>query len=298
MCSVGNEDGYWLRRHARPRSSRLVKVLMVRVEHLSGAREGMARLPIVRQLRCARFRRLRPLSNGRQRGLPIVRHYWAQFLERHREDIRGRGLEIGTTETIRHYGGPALIGADAIDLARHNPEVTVVADLTKGDELPGDAYDCFVNQFTMHLIYDLDSALYHSLRLLKPGGVLLANFPSVEYCFSRGLDMGTGAPLFVFWQFTPLQVENLLRRCGLADADFELEIFGNLFTRVAYQMNMPADELTRAELDHVDPGHPLLICARVVKPAGWNMARPAPVTPWLPDVAPARWNPVAGHYAA
>src|SRR5439155_1180311 len=89
-------------------------------------------------------------------------------------------------------------GADAIDLARHNPEVTVVADLTKGDELPGDAYDCFVNQFTMHLIYDLDSALYHSLRVLKPGGVLLANFPSVEYCFSRGLDMGT-APVVLLY---------------------------------------------------------------------------------------------------
>jgi SAM-dependent methyltransferase len=265
---------------------------------VADVRALVARLPLLRQLRCARLRRLSPLANGQQHGLPIVRHYWAQFLAGHRADIHGRGLEIGTTETIRHYGGAALTGADAIDLASHNPEVTVVADLTKADELPGNVYDCFVNQFTMHLIYDLDSALYHSLRLLKPGGVLLANFPSVEYCFSRGLDMGTGAPLFVFWQFTPLQVENLLRRLGLADADFELELFGNLFTRVAYQMNMPAEELTRTELDYVDPGHPLLICARVVKPTGWNVPTPAPLTPWLPDVAPARWNPVTGHYAA
>ena len=264
----------------------------------AGASVPVARLPVVRQLRCAQLRRLRPLANGRQRGLPIVRHYWAHFLESHGADIRGRGLEIGTTKTIRLYGGSALTGADAIDLAQHNPEVTVVADLTRADDLPGDSYDCFVNQFTMHLIYDLDSALYHSLRLLKPGGVLLANFPSVEYCFDRGLDMGTGAPLFVFWQFTPLHVENLLRRCGLADTDFELELFGNLFTRVAYLMNMPAEELTRAELEHVDPAHPLLICARVVKPAGWNVRRPEPRAPWLPDVAPARWNPVTGHYEA
>jgi SAM-dependent methyltransferase len=258
----------------------------------------VSRMPVVRQLRCTQLRRLHPLANGRQRGLPIVRHYWAKFLEGHRADIRGRGLEIGTTETIRHYGGSALTSADAIDLAPHTPEVTVVADLTKADELPGDSYDCFVNQFTMHLIYDLDSALYHSIRLLKPGGVMLANFPSVEYCFDRGLDMGTGGRLFVFWQFTPLQVENLLRRCDLAHADFSLELFGNLFTRVAYQMNIPADELTRDELNHVDPGHPLLICARIVKPKGWSVARPTPLTPWLPDVTPARWNPVTGHYAA
>jgi hypothetical protein len=109
--------------------------------------------------------------------------------------------------------------------------------------------------------------------------------------------MGTGAPLFVFWQFTPLHVENLLRGAGLAAADFELEVYGNLFTRVAYQMNVPTEELTAAELEHVDPGHPLLICARVVKPADWEAARPERRTPWVPYIAPARWNPVTGHYA-
>jgi SAM-dependent methyltransferase len=255
------------------------------------------RLPLVRRLRCVDLRRLHPLGDGRQRGLPIVRHFWAQFLEQHRADIRGRGLEIGTTATIRQYGGASLTDADAIDLVSHSPEITVVADLTEADGVAADTYDCFVNQFTMHLIYDLDSALYHSLRILKPGGVLLVNFPSVEYCFARGLDMGTGAPLFVFWQFTALQVENLLRRAGLSDGDFELELYGNLFTRVAYQMNMPAEELTRDELEYADPGHPLLICVRAVKPAGWDMPRPEQRTPWVPDVTPARWNPVTGHYA-
>ena len=256
------------------------------------------RLPLVRQLRCAQLRRLRPLADGRQQGLPIVRYYWARFLDKYRSDIRGRGLEIGSTSTIRHYGGGALTHADAIDLDAHSPEITVVADLTQADEVASDMYDCFVNQFTTHLIYDLDSALYHSLRILKPGGTLLVNFPSIEYCFSRGLDMGTGAALYVFWQFTSLQVENLFRRAGLSDSDFELELYGNLFTRVAYQMNMPAEELTAAELDYVDPGHALLICVRAVKPSGWDVPRPEHLTPWVPSVTPARWNPVTGHYAA
>jgi SAM-dependent methyltransferase len=225
-----------------------------------------------------------------------VRYYWAEFLDEHQADIRGRGLEVGTTETIRRYGGPALERAEAIDLAPH-AEVTVVADLTNADDVPSDTYDCFVIQFTMHLIYDLDSALFHSLRILEPGGTLLVNFPSVEYFFARGLDMGTGGPLFVFWQFTPLQVENLFRRAGLSDGAFEIELFGNLFTRVAYQMNMPAEELTDEELDFVDPGHPLLICVRAVKPHGWDAPRPKHKTPWVPSVEPARWNPITGHYA-
>jgi Methyltransferase domain len=257
-----------------------------------------SRLPVVRHLRCIRFRRLRPLADGRQRGVPIVRYYWSQFLEKHRADVRGRALEVGTTETIRHYGGAALTEAAAIDLAPHSADVKIVADLTKADEVESEAFDCFVNQFTMHLIYDLQSALYHSVRILRTGGTLLVNFPSVEYCFSRGLDMGTGAPLFVFWQFTPLQVENLLRGAGLSEDDFDVQIFGNLFTRVAYQLNLSAEELTQDELDHVDEGHPLLICVRASKPPGWHIPKPERQAPWVPTAAPARWNPVTGHYAA
>lgn len=257
----------------------------------------VARLPLVRRLRCVQFRRLRPLGNGRQRGLPIVRHYWDQFLGEHQADIRGRALEVGTTETIRRFGASALTHADALDLSRHNSEITVVADLTRANGIASGTYDCFVNQFTMHLIYDLDSALYHSLRILRPGGTMLVNFPSIEYCFENGLDMGTGSPLYVFWQFTPLQVENLLRRAGLSEDDFELKLYGNLFTRVAYQMNVPAEELTRDELEYVDPGHPLLVCVRAVRPTVWNATEPEHREPWLPRTTPARWNPVSGHYA-
>ena len=62
-------------------------------------------------------------------------------------------------------------------------------------------------------------------------------------------------------------------------------------------MNLPAEELTGGELAYADPGHPLLICARAVKPTGWDIPSPTPVTPWVPHVTPARWNEITGHYA-
>jgi glycosyltransferase involved in cell wall biosynthesis len=257
----------------------------------------LRRLPVVRQVRWLQLRRLRPLGNGRQRGTPVVRYYWARFLDRYRSDIRGEGLEIGTTLTLRQYGGDAVTRADALDLAAHSPEITAVADLTRADALPANQYDCFINQFTMHLIYDVDAALYHSIRMLKPGGVLLVNFPCVDYYLPAGLDMATGRPMFMYWWFTPIQVENLLRRAGLSAADYKVEVFGNLFSRIAYQMNLPAEELATHELEHVDPGHPLLICVRALKPAEWRVSEPAYRDPWRPETTPAQWNPVTGHYA-
>jgi glycosyltransferase involved in cell wall biosynthesis/SAM-dependent methyltransferase len=257
----------------------------------------LRRLPVARQLRWLRLRRLAPLNSGRQTGTAVVRYYWARFLERHRSDIRGAGLEIGTTDTLRRYGGDALSRADALDVAAHGPEITVVADLARADGVPADQYDCFVNQFTMHLIYDVEAALYHSVRILKPGGVLLVNFPCVDYYFPRGLDMGTGRPMFMYWWFTPLHVENLLRRAGLPPGVCRVEIYGNLLARVAYQMNLPAEELTRRELDVVDPGHPLLICVRAVKPTDWRAVVPAYRGSWQPETTPAQWSPLTGHYA-
>jgi SAM-dependent methyltransferase len=256
------------------------------------------RLPGLRQLRCIEFRRLRPLQDGRRRGTAVVRYYWARFLQEHRADIRGRGLEVGATSTIRRYGGANLLQADAIDLSPHSEEVTVVADLSRADEVPSDTWDCFVNQFTMHLIYDVPAALYHAVRLLKPGGALLVNFPCVDYYFPTGLDMGTGRPLFLYWWFTPIQVDTVLRSLGLGDGDYRLQTYGNLFARIAYQLNVPAEELTTRELDTVDAGHPLLICARIVKPSGWAGPKPCYRDPWVPATTPSRWNPLTGHYGS
>jgi SAM-dependent methyltransferase len=261
-------------------------------------RSGWRRLPLVRQLRGVTFRRLRPLREGRQTGTAVVRYHWARFLEEHRSDIRGRALEVGATSTIRRYGGPNLVRADAIDLSPHGPDVTVAADLSRADAVPSDTWDCFVNQFTMHVIYDVDAALYHAVRILRPGGVLLVNFPCVDYYFPTGLDMGTGRPMFLYWWFTPIHVETLLRRAGLHDGDYRLQVYGNLFTRIAYQLNMPAEELTRRELETVDPGHPLLICVRAVKPIGWRADRPCYRDPWTPPGQPVRWDPVTGHYGS
>lgn len=258
---------------------------------------GWRRWPVIRQLRFARLRRLSPLRNGGPNGTSVVRYYWARFLEQHAADIRGRALEIGETSTIRRYGGAALAQAEALDLAAHSPEVTVVADLSRADHVPGETYDCFVNQFTTAVVYDIEAALYHAIRLLKPGGVLLINFWCLDFYFHRGLDMGTGGSLYMHWWFTPLQVSDLLHRLRLSEQDYTLQIYGNLLTRFAFLVNLPAEELTQAELDYADPGQPLLICARIVRPADWRAARPVYRDPaWLPADVPVTLSPTTRHY--
>ena len=253
--------------------------------------------PLIRHMRGVMLRRLAPLDAGRGGELSVIRYYWAEFLEQQRGDFRGRALEVGETATVRFYGGDALTRADAIDLSPHSPEVAVVADLARANDAPGEQYDCFLLQFTTNVIYDIESALYHAVRLLRPGGVLLTNFWCTDFYFHKGLDMGTGGALYMHWFFTPIQAQNLLHRLGLGEDDFRLTVYGNLLTKTAFLMNLPAQELTARERDHCDPHQPLLICARIVRPVGWRQTPPTPVSPsWLPAGKPMPMHPQTGHF--
>ena len=253
--------------------------------------------PVIRHLRALELRRLKPIAEGRHGPMSVIRYYWADFLEQHRADFQGRALEIGETSTIRYYGGERLTQAEAIDLSAHSDEVKVVADLCRAEQVAGDQYDCFLVQFTTNVLYDIEAALYHALRLLKPGGVLLTNFWTTDFYFADGLDMGTGAPLYMHHFFTPIQVENLLHKVGLGDADYQIRTYGNLLTKTAFLMNLPARDLTPHELDTVDPYQPLLICARMVKPATWQVAQPAYQDPlWLPTNPPLQTRQDTGHF--
>ena len=260
-------------------------------------RPSQRRWPWSRAWQGRQLWRLRPIDGGKSAGLSTIRYYWADFLEQHRADIHGHVLEIGETTTVRLYGGDRITQADALDLAPHSPEVRVVADLSRADHVPGDVYDCFVNQFTTCVIYDIEAALYHAIRLLKPGGVLLINFWCVDFYLHRGLDMGTGEPLYMHHWFTPIGVHDLLRRLTLDEQDYTLAIYGNLLSRMAFLVNLPAVTLTPAELAHQDSGQPLLICARIVKPHGWNPPPPAyRNAQWTPPIPPAQLHPDTGHY--
>jgi hypothetical protein len=109
--------------------------------------------------------------------------------------------------------------------------------------------------------------------------------------------MGTGEPLYMHHWFTPIEVQNMLRRLALGDDDFTLSVYGNLLTRMAFLMNLPARALTPQELQTVDRGQPLLICARIVKPVNWSATQPAYQDPcWLPTSRPDQLHPRTGHY--
>src|SRR5262249_20779629 len=155
------------------------------------------------------------------RGRPIDRRYIERFLHDHAADIRGHVLEVGDAAYTRAFGGENVTRSDVLHVSESAPEATIIADLSNGDDLPSEAFDCIILTQTLHLLYDLRKAVHTFHRMLKPAGVLLLTVPGVS-----AIDHGEWGPSW-HWSFTGTSLGKLLRDQFGADA-VQVSQFGNV----------------------------------------------------------------------
>lgn len=208
------------------------------------------------------LRRVTPMSRhfGYDRGgLPVDRYYIENFLARQAEDVKGRVLEIGDDSYTRQFGGDRVTTRDVLHVHENNPIATFVGDLTHAEQLPSDAFDCFILTQTLHLVYDFHSALKTIHRILKPGGVVLATVPGItQISADEWAD-------YWYWAFTMLSARQLFEEVFPADC-VQVESHGNVLAATAFLQGLAYQELKKEELDFRDRQYQLLITIRAVKP--------------------------------
>jgi SAM-dependent methyltransferase len=231
------------------------------VEKTTRWRYWRSKQPPARPVRFGDFRRVTPISRafGYERGRPVDRYYIENFLEAHASDIRGHVLEVGDDRYTRQFGGGRVVRSDVINLTADNPEVTIVADLTKAGIVPSDRFDCFILTQTLQFIYDLKAALATIHRVLKPGGVLLASFPVISQICRYDMDRWGD-----YWRFTSASAQRLLSEV-FQEAQVQVNAHGNVLAALCFMHGLCAEDLTQAELDFYDPDYQIVITARSVK---------------------------------
>lgn len=213
-------------------------------------------------VRFGSLRRLTPISTdfGYDRGQPIDRYYIENFLSSNSTDIRGRVLEIGDDTYTRRFGGDRVIKSDVLAVRRDNPKATIVADLSKAENIPSDAFDCIIFTQTLQYIYDVNAAVATLARILKPGGVTLATLPGISQI--SPIDMDRWGE---YWRFTTLSARRLFEDAfSLGHAD--VEAHGNVLSAIAFLHGLAAEELKNTELDYFDRNFELVITVRAVRP--------------------------------
>jgi SAM-dependent methyltransferase len=206
--------------------------------------------------RWGNMRRVEPFSTsfGFDRGTPVDRYYLDQFLERNRALITGRVLEVQVPSYTRRYGADVL-ESHTVDV---NPafNATYTCDLADAPHLPPDHYDCFLVPNTLQHLARLEPALQTMLRVVKPGGTILASAAGLLPLIPDGGD---------YWRLSADGWRRVLEsewpRCDLA-----IEAHGNCLAAVAAMYGLAQEELTSNELDAHDARYPLLVTIRCRKP--------------------------------
>lgn len=210
------------------------------------------------------LRRLEPFSDdwGYERGGPVDRHYIEAFLHAHREDVRGRVLEIGEDVYTRAFGDRRVDRADILQYEEgEQPGATFTGDLADAPHIPSDAFDCVILTQTLQLIYDARAALATVHRILRPGGVVLITTPGVTHVNRR--EPGSWGDQWC-WSFTVRSMERLLGE-RFQGGEVVVRSYGNLLSAAGFLYGMGQDDLTAAELDASDPDYVLLVAARARK---------------------------------
>ncbi len=209
----------------------------------------MRGLPIPRW---GNLRRVEPFSRtfGFERGTPIDRFYLHRFLEANRDAISGRVLEVQVPSYTQTYGHDIEV-SHTVDI---DPKfrATYTCDLADAPQIPSGGYDCFIVPNTLQHVADPGSVLRTMLRVVKPGGTVLASAAGLLPLIPDGDEL---------WRLTPEGWRRTLAR-EWPGCDVEVQGHGNCLAAIAAMHGLALEELHDHELLSTDVRYPVLVTIR------------------------------------
>ena len=246
---VGGTEG-------RSVSGRLWKLTPERLRRdLLRARRWLRRNRPGRRVRWGNIRRRAPFSTefALERGLPVDRHYIAEFVGTHARDIHGDVMEMSRSTYTSAYG-TAISSTTIVDIDRTNEQATLFCDLCEPGSLPASAFDAVVLTQTIQYLGALDGAIDNLWQSLRPGGVLLITAPALARDDPVGGD---------FWRFTPAGLRLALGERLPAEAAITVTGYGNAVGATAQILATAVEDVGAKHLAAHDPGYPVIVGARV-----------------------------------
>jgi SAM-dependent methyltransferase len=238
-------------------STHVRRVVPARVRRLV-RRRGLASWPPRGAINFGSLRRTKPISSdfGFDRGTPVDRRYIEAFLREHARDVRGRVLEVGDDRYASAFGRDAVDSVSVLNLVGTGAAKEIVDDLAHPRHLRPGAFDCVICVQTLHLVYELNTAIETLAEILRPNGVLLATVPGISQISSE-----RGQPWQDHWRLTCASAAQAFGD-AFGPENVSVRGYGNVLTSVAFLHGIAAEELTAKELDVRDAAYDLLVGVR------------------------------------
>lgn len=188
---------------------------------------------------------------GRSRGTSVDRYYLTKFVEKHREHVVGKTLEIGGLRTNKAQYQFPVDEYVAVDL-EPGPLVDVVGDVHDPALFDAHAFDSVVAFNVLEHCPEPQRVVDNMARWLKPGGRAFTMTPAAQRVHLTPAD---------FWRPMPQGLGFLFRHFAHVD----VVAYGNLMTMIASLAGIAREELTPEQLDAHHPDFPVAVCVSAQK---------------------------------
>lgn len=199
---------------------------------------------------------VQPIVNSwDERGMSIHRRYLEQFLQESSLDIKGHCLEFQEDSYTSRFGNQKVTKLDILNKEKDHSSSTIVADLTKPNDIPSNTFDCIICTYVLHIVPESEKMISELHRILKPGGVLLVAVPNITITYPKYNEL---------WRFTAQGLHFVLARSFESQA-VTVQTYGNCLVAAGELRGMRAFDFTQAQLRYNDPRYAVIVCARAVK---------------------------------
>jgi len=106
---------------------------------------------------------------------------------------------------------------------------------------------------TLPFIFDLRSAISNVYRALRPNGYVLATNPCISQISRFDMDRWGD-----YWRFTHLSLRKLFEQ-SFSKKEIEVTSFGNCLTATCFIQGIPAEKLSKMELEYIDRDYPVTL---------------------------------------
>lgn len=195
---------------------------------------------------------------GFDRGTPIDRYYIEKFLSENKKYIRGDVLEVADSYYTDKFGG-RKVNKSIVFSYEPAKGVDVVGDLTTGKGVLSSMADCVILTQTLPFVFDVQSAVGNSLKLLRSGGVLLLTVPGITQISRYDMDRWGH-----YWTFTDLSTRRLFEKF-VPKRNISVTTYGNVKSACSFLYGLSSEEMQKRDLDYKDNDYQVVIAAVIKK---------------------------------
>lgn len=195
---------------------------------------------------------------GRKRGEPVDRYYIEQFLDKRKQYIRGKCLEIAEDTYTKQFGGKRVKASIMLHVEGWGNNV-VKGNLETGEGISAESYDTMIITQTLMCIYDVESAVKNIYKGLKKGGSALITVSGISQ-IARYDDDNWG----MFHSFYMSGLKRIFYPV-FGEENVEIIHYGNVKTAMAFLYGAVREELSEDDFDSIDIDYPVIYGIHVTK---------------------------------